>query len=61
MDRIGARLKGFYAEMKQYTIPNYEIIKKLGESYSTVVYKVHHKKNPNKSLVIKILKSQSIH
>lgn len=38
-------------------IPNYELIQKLGESPQSVVYKAIHKKNPEKPLVLKILKT----
>lgn len=37
-------------------IPNYELTQKLGESSQATVYKAFHKKNPQKLLVLKILK-----
>ena len=42
------------------TIPNYYIVKKLGDGPQSVAYKGFHKKNPHRPLVIKILKAASI-
>ncbi|MDD5773963.1 MAG: AAA family ATPase, partial [bacterium] len=41
---------------KNILIPNYEIIEKLGESSQSIVYKAFNKKDPQKLLVIKVLK-----
>jgi len=41
-------------------IPGYDIIEKLGESPQAVVYKAFHKKDPNRPLVLKILKAVSL-
>lgn len=38
-------------------IPNYEIIQKIGESPQATVYKGYHKKNPQRPLVLKVLKA----
>ncbi|MBW2647062.1 MAG: AAA family ATPase, partial [Deltaproteobacteria bacterium] len=42
------------------TIPNYDIIEKIGEGPQSVVYKAYHKKNPNRLLALKILKAVSL-
>ena len=42
------------------TIPNYEIVEKLGEGPQSVVYKGFHKKTPHRPLVIKVLKTVSL-
>ncbi|HUV50433.1 MAG TPA: AAA family ATPase [Anaerolineae bacterium] len=39
------------------TIPNYDIIEKLGEGYQSIVYKAFHKKNPNRPLALRVLKA----
>lgn len=38
-------------------IPSYELMQKLGESPQAIVYKAFHKKNPQKILVLKVLKT----
>jgi PAS domain S-box-containing protein len=42
------------------TIPNYDIIEKVGEGSQSVVYKAFHKKIPNRLLALKILKAVSL-
>ena len=42
------------------TIPNYDIIEKVGEGPQSVVYKAFHKKNPDRLLALKILKALSL-
>ena len=42
------------------TIPNYDIIEKLGEGAQSIAYKTFHKKNPNRPLDLKILKAVSL-
>jgi len=42
------------------TIPDYNIIEKLGEALQSIVYKTFHKKNPNRPLALKILKTVSL-
>ncbi len=42
------------------TVPNYEIIAKLGEGPQSIVYKAFHKKNPARLLMLKILKAASL-
>lgn len=41
-------------------IPNYDIAEKLGEGPQSIVYKAFHKKNPNRPLMLKILKAASL-
>ncbi len=41
---------------EKVSIPNYEIIQKLGEGPQSVVYKAFHKKFPERPLVLKVLK-----
>lgn len=41
-------------------IPNYDIVEKLGEGPQSFVYKAFHKKNPNRPLTLKILKTASL-
>lgn len=41
-------------------ISNYEIIEKIAEAPQAAVYKAYHKKNPDRLLVLKILKAGSI-
>ncbi len=38
-------------------IPNYEFIEKIAESQQAAIYKAYHKKNPNRLLALKILKT----
>lgn len=38
-------------------IPNYEIIEKIAESKEAVIYKAYHKKDPQRLLVLKVLKA----
>ena len=38
-------------------IPNYELIEKIAESQRTAVYKAYHRKNPNRLLTLKVLKT----
>ena len=42
--------------VKKVSISNYEIVQKLGEGPQSVVYKVFHKKFPERPLVLKVLK-----
>lgn len=39
------------------SIPNYELLEKLGESPQSVVYKAYHKSNPEKLLALKVFKA----
>ncbi|MBU4344239.1 MAG: protein kinase, partial [Proteobacteria bacterium] len=39
------------------TIPNYDVVEKLGEGHQSIVYKAFHKKNPHRPLVLKVLKA----
>jgi len=41
-------------------IPNYNLVEKLGEGPQSIVYKAFHKKNPNRPLMLKILKAASL-
>jgi len=41
---------------ERVSIPNYEIVQKLGEGPQSVVYKAFHKKFPERLLVLKVLK-----
>ncbi len=41
---------------EKVSIPNYEIVQKLGEGPQSVVYKAFHKKFPERPLVLKVLK-----
>lgn len=41
---------------KKISIPNYDVIKKLGESPQSIIYKAYHKKHPKQPLVLKVLK-----
>lgn len=41
-------------------ITNYEILEKIAEAPAAAVYKAYHKKNPDRPLVLKILKSISL-
>ncbi len=38
-------------------IPNYEIIEKVSEGPQSTIYKAYHKKNPERMLVLKVLKA----
>ena len=42
------------------TIPNYDIIEKLGEGPQSIVYKAFYKKSPHRPLLLKILKATSL-
>lgn len=41
-------------------LPNYEIIDKIAESQQATIFKAYHKKNPDRLLVLKILKTTSL-
>ncbi len=41
-------------------IPNYEMIEKIAESNQAVIYKAYHKRNPQRLLAIKILKTPTL-
>ncbi len=43
--------------MFKEAIPNYELVEKINESLQSIVYKAFHKKNPEKLLVLKVLKT----
>jgi len=43
---------------EKISIPNYEIVEKLGEGPQSVVYKAFHKKLPAQPLVLKVLKKE---
>jgi predicted ATPase/GAF domain-containing protein/tRNA A-37 threonylcarbamoyl transferase component Bud32 len=48
------------AEPKPMMLINYNIVEKIAEAPSAAVYKAYHKKNPDRLLVLKILKSTSL-
>ena len=37
------------------TIPNYDVVEKLGEGYQSIVYKAFHKRNPHRLLALRVL------
>ncbi len=39
------------------TIPNYDVVEKLGEGYQSIVYKAFHKRNPHRLLALRVLKA----
>lgn len=41
-------------------ISNYEIVEKIAEAPQAAVYKAFHKKNPDRLLVLKILKASNL-
>ncbi|MBI4317645.1 MAG: protein kinase [Chloroflexi bacterium] len=41
-------------------IPNYEIIEKIGEGPQAAIYKAYHKRDPDRLLVLKVLKETSL-
>ena len=46
--------------MKKMILPNYEILEKIGTGFQADVYKGYHKRNPERLLVIKILKAVNL-
>ena len=41
-------------------LPNYELIEKIADSDLAAIYKAYHKKNPERLLVLKVLKATSL-
>jgi hypothetical protein len=41
-------------------ISNYEIVEKMAEAPQAAIYKAYHKKNPDRLLVLKILKTGNL-